>query len=110
MVKNLKPASTNYKLHTTNYKEKGISHDGKSLRATSPFYNGKQPLSQLRCQLPYKGSLKPLLIGEVAHRAGEVAFCRPWNGTYDAACELRPLKMEGHAGADAVFVVASSGM
>lgn len=41
---------------------------------------------------PYKGSLKPLLIGEVAHRAGEVAFCRPWDGTYDAACEceLRP--------------------
>ena len=38
------------------------------------FYNGKQPLSQLRCQLPYKGSLKPLLIGEVAHRAGEVAW------------------------------------
>ena len=34
----------------------------------------------------------PLLIGEVAHRAGEVAFCRPWDGTYDAACEceLRP--------------------
>lgn len=49
------------------------------------FYNDKQPLSQLRCQLPYKGSLKPLLIGEVA-------FCRPWDGTYDAACEceLRP--------------------
>ena len=21
------------------------------------FYNGNQPLSQLRCQLPYKGSL-----------------------------------------------------
>lgn len=56
------------------------------------FYNDKQPLSQLRCQLPYKGSLKPLLIGEVAHRAGDVAFCRPWDGTYDAACEceLRP--------------------
>ena len=36
------------------------------------FYNDKQPLSQLRCQLPYKGSLKPLLIGEVARRAGEV--------------------------------------
>ena len=56
------------------------------------FYNDKQPLSQLRCQLPYKGSLKPLLIGEVAHRAGEVAFCRPWYVTYYAACEceLRP--------------------
>lgn len=41
---------------------------------------------------PIKGALKPLLIGEVAHRAGEVAFCRPWDGTYDAACEceLRP--------------------
>ena len=31
MVKNLKPASTNYKLCTTNYKVKGTSHDGQSL-------------------------------------------------------------------------------
>ena len=56
------------------------------------FYNDKQPLSQLRCQLPYKGSLKPLLIGEVAHRAGEDDFSVGWDVTYDAACEceLRP--------------------
>ena len=37
MVKNLKPASTNYKLRTTNYKVKGALHDGKNLRATVPF-------------------------------------------------------------------------
>ena len=30
-------------------------------------------------------------------------------GLRTAACELRPLKMEGHAGADAVFVVAVFG-
>ncbi|WP_444310532.1 hypothetical protein, partial [Megasphaera sp.] len=38
MVKKLKSASTNYKLRTTNYKVKGALHDGKNLRATSPFF------------------------------------------------------------------------
>jgi hypothetical protein len=37
MVKNLKLSSINYKLCTTNFKEKGALHDGRSLRATGPF-------------------------------------------------------------------------
>ena len=39
MLLNLKPFSTNYKLRTTNYKEKGTAHDGINLHATVPFAN-----------------------------------------------------------------------
>ena len=39
MLVNLKPFSTNYKLRTTNYKEKGTAHDGINLHATVPFAN-----------------------------------------------------------------------
>jgi len=31
MVKNLKPFSANYKLHTTNYREIGATHNGRNL-------------------------------------------------------------------------------
>ena len=39
MALNLKVFAKNYKLRTTSYKVKGISHDGISLRATmAPYY------------------------------------------------------------------------
>ena len=34
MAKNLKPSSTNYKLRTTNYNERGIIHDSRDLHVT----------------------------------------------------------------------------
>jgi hypothetical protein len=36
MVLNLKPSSANYKLCTTNYKEKGTLHDEKKTTLTCP--------------------------------------------------------------------------